>query len=672
MAVKETKLTLENLNILQEEIKFNYDKVLEEFLKGNLEPLKEFLKGLEKIQAKGFDISKVMKTVKDDLIGWGEVLEANFQDTTKIQEGIKAIDETNKNILRTEENKKKVLETQKKLYADVKRALDGLLKTHQEIYKTSHDMQLEGNITWREFTKLYEEAYTAARKLNDEVGKQLFTAKEMIGVQEKLITQGWKGLDATTLSQVTSAVTLMTKTMGNVDDRLVKAFEGSYKQFGESTSTFLISLGDRLNNFSDSLGVTVGMLQGVVAEMMSSNTFLARNNMQAQLRANESLMQATALVAGVGIETTNFINQLASIAQFGTAEEMSGLFQAGALLQDFSTGEFQAQLQRQEYFPAAEDLISSIHKTLNGMGEGYLRNQYMKTIGTAFGLSQDDLLEIMTHGGDLTELTSKIEKQLEESDKSMQEEIKGLKVAIVDQVEAWWQNTSMSEHLGKFMNDNGLYGLAGIIKTPLLYIAAKVKQIADQKVLGLSDKLSVTDTTSKAAGGTSVFAPVGKGSRLAKIGGGLLIAEGGNIAGSAIQQSNILPSTAAQYTGGAVQTLAGIGGGILAGSAFGVPGMIVGGLAGGAYGLYNAHKDSAKRKEADAIAKEERIKAEKAAAYGQTSTTTNDPVVALLQEISNTTKAGFTGVIGTSQENLKYTMSVDLRDFASTGGVGKK
>ncbi|MCK9517370.1 MAG: hypothetical protein M0Q87_15205, partial [Ottowia sp.] len=572
---------------------------------GKVDELQKFL---EKIAKSGADANKIVGSILNNTVKLHDQYKTiTNKDLPEYVKAIKALGDFIDNNTKKIEKQKKVQESINKALGVSQKYLENMVKSNKEIYETSHKMQLEGNVTWKEFTKMYDNAYKSARDMNREIGKQLFTARELVGVQEKLITQGWKGLDATTLGNVTASMALLTRTMGNVDDRLIKAFEGSYKQFGDSTGYFIERLGDRLNNFSDSFGMTVGMLQGAVAEMMSSNTFLARNNMQAQLRANESLMQATALISQVGIETTGFMNVLSRTAQYGTAEQMGGIFQTGALLQDFSSGDFQSKLRGQDYAGATQDLIGSIYQTLNSMEEGYLRNQYMQMIGQGFGLSQDDLLEIMTHGGQLDEYAIEIQEKLAESQGSMEQELKDLHMDLKQRFDNWWENSGISQGIGKVLNETGLYGL-----TPAMFVMqGKLNTIISNQFAGLTGK----GTPSAGGGILNTIAGSFKDSKgnpltgmqgLGRMAGGLGIAGVTNVGGHALQ-TNTSISDAGAHTGAALlNILGGVGGGVLAGSAFGAPGMIAGGIIGGVAGITNTIVGANERKKLKEAQEDER------------------------------------------------------------------
>ena len=104
-------------------------------------------------------------------------------------------------------------------------------KEAQDIYKISHEMQLTSNMTWKEFSKNYSEAYDMARKMNTETGKQLHSAKEIIEMQNTLLKDGWKGLDPSTLTNIAGATRLMVTTLGTFPAELSTAFQNGFRQF---------------------------------------------------------------------------------------------------------------------------------------------------------------------------------------------------------------------------------------------------------------------------------------------------------------------------------------------------------------------------------------------------------------------------------------------------------
>lgn len=669
---KPNKTKIKNLKELDitQTISVTYGGVVDGLLDHkDLTNLEKYLAGMKEMAKTGKDISKPMEELKNNIHKFKEDMIAAGIPVGHLERALERINNTQEEITTWTERQAKLQETIKKTLDSTSKVLDKIVKSNQEIYQTSHKMQLEGNITWRQFRQLYDQAYESARKLNKEVSdhytKSLFSAKELVGVQEKLITQGFKGLDTTTLTEVSASMALLFRTMGNVDDRLVKAFEGSYKQFGDQTGIFIKDLGDRLNNFSNSFGMTVGMLQGTISEMMSSNTFLARNNMQAQLRANESLMQAAALVSQIGIETTGFVTALARVTQFGTADQMADLFQTGALLEGFSTMGFQQKMQGQDYAGATEDLISAIYRTLSGMPEhDYLRNQYMQMIGSGFGLSQDDLLEIMTHGGDIAEYSLAIQEKLAESQGSMEKELKDFHMSVVDRLENFWESSRTAQYLGKFMNEYGLYGINGmmklvnidlgiIIRNQLMQMKAGVGKDIAGKAAGGATKLNagfdpVTMTGagagSKATGGAGTFSNIKPG----YVAGGYLGYQASQNLSSSIMRNQNFESESARYGGGALGVLGGAASGALMGFGLGGGpwGAAAGAIIGGGMALSNAFNEGSERKAQDRLIEDQRrIQSRQ---NQRTASQTQDPVIYRLDKIADTAEK----ILGTVDDGL--------------------
>lgn len=669
MAKKNTGVaeTVKDLNVAMGQTVVDTRAIMEDLDRGSNKVLLETLTSLTKISGKVADVNAItedlLKTIKNTY--------KDVQQFPQLQEalnlGIKTFLDHNKKITAERERQAKLEANTLKFAKEVGKAMDHIVKSNQEIYQTSHKMQLEGNVTWKEFTNLYNKAYQSARQLNNEIGKQLFTAGEMVKVQEKLITQGFKGLDATTLSSVTGSVSMLVRTMGDVDDRLLKAFEGSYKMFSDSTGIFIKSLGDRLNTFSDSFGMTVQMLQGTVAEMMSANTFLARNNMQAQLRASESLMQAAALTTEIGIASPNFINQLAKTSQFGTASQMSGLFQTGALLQGFSTTDFQSKMLDRDYFGATKDLTSSIYNTLSSMEPGYLKNEYMQRIGEGFGLSQDDILNIMTHGENLDEYSLEIQEKLAETQNSMEEELTDLHMTLKEQLTNLWENSGIAQGIGRLMNETGLYGLLPSVTV----IAAGVTKLAFKDTIsnftGMLKSGGVGGTISSLAG--KAGGAVSSLPAIAKLGLGGAAGIGGHMLGDSIQQNLQTNDVLANVGGG----LAKVGGLTAMGASIGsvifpgigtAVGAGIGALAGIADTVIGGIKRSRAQEELALQEKDNRINAERAR-LGQAGVS---PEVDAINSLNNTVKAFHKNVTNNQINEQSLSITLNTRDIVHTGG----
>jgi hypothetical protein len=223
------------------------------------------------------------------------------------------------------------------LLGDGNKLLQKAIANNAELFKISHNMQLESNVTWKNYTKLYNEAYKSVGEANREIGQSVHNVKDLVSVQNQLLGAGWKNIDTKTLTSVSTSVMGLQRTLGKLDARLITAFENSYRIFGDSTDMFVTAIGNRLNAFSNTFGIQIGMLRDAVVNMADANNFIHRSNMQANLRANESLIKAAALSGAIGLTSTTFLSSLAKTTQFGTMEEMSQIYQGGALLQGFDT-----------------------------------------------------------------------------------------------------------------------------------------------------------------------------------------------------------------------------------------------------------------------------------------------------------------------------------------------
>ena len=553
-----------------------------------------------------------------------------------------------KDILKIQENQKNAAKVLgKELKINVSKALDSIIKKNQEIYNISHKMQLESNMTWRQYTQLYNQTYEAARVMNKEIGKQLINVKDLVETQNLMLGNGWRGMTVGQLGSLSTQINLMAKTLGEFPQNLNTAFQMSFRQFGDTTFEFVNSLGNRLNAFSDTFGITVQTLTNNVVDMMAANSFLTRNNMQAQIRANESLIRATALSSQVGILTTNFINQLSKTAQFGTASQMSSLYQAGAYLQDFSTYDFQQQLIGQDYEGATSSLISSIYETLSGMEAGYLKNEYMAQIGAGFGLSQEDLLQIMTNGNNLSEYSATIQEKLVDVNKSMEEELKDLKVALIDQLSNLWQNSGISQGLGSLLNNLGLYGISGQLKTIITLMGLSYQWKSGTTV---GQSLLSTLGVGAASGGPSASGWLGNKSLMigglgvsnaARLGmglGGAGLAIGSNMLG----RSMIEDPSKNSGLGWASNIGGGLLGGALTGGAIGgLGGAAIGGIVGAVGGIFNSASASKERKTAIQEA-EDAARARRAEQRSQT-VSTGDPVVDAINKQTEVLRQVFKG-----------------------------
>lgn len=587
-----------------------------------------------KITQESYD--KIVLSLKSAIKNQKEFNEAveHFNDLLYFSENVDV------NLLNNLQKKKELKEKEVKLQGDLIKLVKELgveykklVSYNQDIYKISHDLQLESNITWKQFSQIYSEAYKNARLMNDQIGKSLHTSKELIATVSQLSKDGWKDIDSSTLVNISSSVLTLTRTLGVFPAELNDTFRQAYRQFGDNTDRFITILGDRLNAFSKTFGISVGMLSSVVAEMSEATSFLLRNNMEAQLKANASIMQATALAGRVGLTSGTFIADLAQTAQLGTAEQMAKIYQGGALLQGFNTDVFREQLRAQNYDEAIKGLFASISQTINATQEPYLRAEYIQRIGGAFGLSQDDLLRIATHGDRLEEYDQDLKDKLLKSTDSMLEELKDYKVAWADRWDAWLSNTGLSEIIGKTYNELGLYGLGdkltqltNITKSILAVISMpKLKDGIfgqDANAMGVLQKLYGVDTNRAA---------IGKG--LGTVAGLGIAAYSNYKIGSNL--SNPYASQSDRVSTGILGTLASAGGGALTGGQFGgVPGAIIGGVIGAGVGIANSVISDSKRREAITAINKDMEETRLSRTRQQVAST--NPIINAIEDLKNT------------------------------------
>lgn len=583
-----------------DEIQLQLDRVKEiyEVDKDRLEVYEKLLK-----------VAKIYASDKKQII---ELLEKEYKQTKKTVDYQEKINRLTKQYA-------------KQLRVDAGRALDDVIKKNKEIFEISHDIQLQGNMTWRQYTELFGQAYDTARKMNSELNKQLFTSGEIVKTQNAMLAAGWRNIDTAQLTSLSAQASLLTRTLGQFPVELQHAFQMSFRQFGSQTDRFMNMLGNSLNTFSNTFGITVNMLTQTVSTMMASNTFLARNNMNAQIAANQSLMQALALSTQVGINTSSFITNLANTAQFGTASQMANMYQAGSYLQGFNTSQFQEMMIDQDYMGATQSLISSIYSTLGGMEPGYLRNEYMARIGQGFGLSQDDILQIMTNGNNLQAYSIDVQSKLLQVNNSMEDEIRGLRMTIEQQLQNWWTNSQFSEAVGSILQDTGLYGIKGMIGVTNSLLAAQLALNMPFNKAGQSVASIVGPKVGGFLGAKSTIGGVTQSnmSRLTRGAAGVGLGIGSNVIGYNMIANNTSNNGMTNFLGGAANVLGGAAGGALAGSAFGIPGAIVGAIAGGIIGGFNTAAASQEKKsrmeELDAQARQARRQAQ--------VVQTGDPVV---------------------------------------------
>jgi len=598
-------------------------KTADAFEKGILDTVKENVKDEEKrLSVYKYLLDYIKKQNKGHEVGLKLTEEAIKKSEELMELGIK------KNKLQSGLNA---------LYKDGNKLLQKAIENNAELFRISHEMQLESNVTWKNYTKLYNEAYKSVREANREIGQSVHNVKDLVSVQNQLLGAGWKNIDTKTLTGVSTSVMGLQRTLGKLDARLITAFENSYRIFGDSTDMFVTAIGNRLNAFSNTFGVQVALLQGAVVDMSDANNFIHRSNMQANLRANESLIKAAALSGAIGLTSTTFLSSLAKTAQFGTMEEMSQIYQGGALLQGFDTGKFQEQMIGGQYEDATRQLLGSIHETLSGIDDHYLRAEYMSRLSSTFGLSKDELARIATHGDKLGEYSADLQDKLLGVNTSMEDELKDLKMSLADRIENATQNFWGSQVAGAAMQELGLYGLSGTLNSILNWVRIiAIKPATDKLIGGLGGTQGIMAGLAQPSAAFNI-------SKGAALGIGALGLGASQLAGTAIQQSSLIKDDSlANWLGGGVSALGGAASGMMMGSAFGIPGIAVGGLIGAGIGIANAIQGAEGRQ-----GKLDELEASRKKARDTTLTTpaTNEPL---------TTRAFFEGVnkIVNSQEGV--------------------
>lgn len=658
--------SVQELSIVRQDV--NLNKIKNALLNNDTSELEKQLAIISKLSEKEVDRRAINKDIYKFIEEQNKLIkQTTNKDSPTHLAALKRIRTVNNEITGQLDKQAALLKRGKNLYDAIGKSLDYIVKQNQEIYKTSHAMQLEGNITWRQFRQLYDGAYQSARQLNAEIGKQLYTAKELVATQEKMISTGWKGLSPESLVNVTNSMALLQRTLGDLDARLVNAFQISYNQFGAQTDLFITKMGNNLNAFSNSFGLSVATLQGAVAEMLDVNTFIARNNLEAQISANTSFMQAAALSSGLNMQNINFMGQLGRTSEFGTMSELADIYSSGAILSGFDTSSFISGLQSGEYFDQSKNLITSIRDTLGGMEDNrLLRNEYMRMLQSGFGLSQGDLIAIMNAGDNIDELEKQINEKLLNSTNSMVDELKDLHMTVADQIENFWANSRTSQALGGIMNELGLYGINGMLK---IITGILVADKAGGLLKGLTGNMlggSGVMANMGIAGGTQVPYFGGliggnlTGAQAMGLGlGGLAVGAMGKQLGTSIQTN---PNASnADAVGGAILNALGqtAGGAMMGGAIGGIPGAIIGGAIGLGKGIFDASQADKQRQNAleelDAQSRRD-IRASQVASTG-------DPVI-------DTLNNGFSNVVnaitGEGEKTRTLTTVVDLIDKGST------
>lgn len=561
----------------------------------------------------------------------------------------------------------KALDSQKKAYKEIVGIVKDLYKYSEEIYKISHELQLQGNLTWKEYSKYYHETFESARDINTELSKSIFNSKQLLNIQKEMIGQGWKGLSAANISSLSSSIALMQKTLGAFPIELQTAFQKSYRIFGDQTSSYIEDMGDRLNTLQTTFGSSIAMMTTLISQMTSSNNFITRTNYEMAVKANESLLAAAALSAEVGLTSTNFLAQLSGVAQFGTATEQASIYSGGALLQGFNTQQFMAQLQSQQYNEATQSLFSSIAQTMEGLGDNQLlRAEYMKQIQAAFGLSRDDILQITMGGDKLGELSNTIANKLASSEKSMVDELKGLNVSMSERFENWWLNTRFSETFSKVSQDIGMYGMGAKLDSIRLILLGMYSLSAKEAGVGMLDPLKglfiksptqATATTANAAnlGGLTSFG------KFASVAGGAALGTATNIYGH-----NLIAQDKSQVGGWLANTLGGTAGGALMGAPFGLVGAGVGAGIGLTTGIINSIiAESSRQSALDAYEKNmrERRRQERLAedrAMLSQRVETGNPVVDAINEMGDRVVGAIVGE-GKATRDMQFTSDMIRR-----------
>jgi len=649
------------------------------------EDFKKVIAQISKIYQVEEDRLKVIEKINDVYLDYLNLTKDSKKEESEVYRILKdQLDNLNESL----EVKKQITQQSEKygkVLTDVAdKALTKILQQNQEIFKTAKDLQLQSNLTWKQYTEIYEGAFQATRQLNKEVGQSIANAREMIETQNFLLQGGFRGINLADVTNMSASALMLTRTLGDFPNELLITFQRSYRQFGSQNDEFITQMGNRLNAFSNTFGVQVSMLTQTVASMSAENAFLFRNNMAARTRADESLMRAAALSGAMNLSSAAFISDLASTSQFGTMQEMAGIFQGGALLQGFDTRQFQQMMIGGQADSAIEMLFSSIGQTIGSIEDQYLRAEYMQQIGGAFGLSRDDILDITSNSGNLEKIMEELRDKTIDVDDSMLDELSGLKMSLVDRAENWWVSTKSSEGISKVLQDLGLVGVSGSLKyisTVLTTIAGKQFNVGSLvgnmltggggggvlggfQGLGNLDggKLTLANapwTSGTAAKGMSGMARLGLGA------GGAALGIGSNIAGRSIQMNTNMSNTSANVLGGATNVLGGVFGGAMLGQAL-IPVPLVGAAIGAGVGAIaggiNTYIGAQERKSAMQEMEDQQRQA--ARNRLQASSQTGDPVV----DAINNMNANLTTVLnGNFSESIKMSFVLDTANRTSAG-----
>jgi hypothetical protein len=306
-----------------------------------------------------------------------------------------------------------------------------------------------------------------------------------------------------------------------------------------------------------------------------------------------------------------------------------------------------------DYEGATEQLLRSIYGTLNNIDDHYLRAEYMQQIGSAFGLSRDELKVIATSGVNLDEYSAQMQEKLFGVNTSMKDELTDLRVNLVDRVQNAIQNSWASEQLGSALQELGLYGLEGYMVKVLNWLRVIGTQALTKNITGALGKSGGTALGVAGAGnasqvGSSNTALLAGAGRVALGAGGLAVGIGTNQWGSSMISN---PERSADW-GGAINTIGGsIGGAMLGGAITGGPvGALVGGLAGLGYGIYNTVQAN-KERESALQELEDQERASRRANAASTFVNYGDPVV---NAINAQTQALVEIISGNHEENKTF------------------
>ena len=194
--------------------------------------------------------------------------------------------------------------------------------------------------------------------------------------------------------------------------------------------------------------------------------------------------------------------------------------------------------------------------------------------------------------GDLGAYEEDMQEKLLDVNNSMKDEVRELRISVVDTVKNWWNNTAMVQGFGRVMNELGLHGVSGQLKG---IQATLISMMAQNKAGGILGGLKGSNRCGNMMGPLPGGA---KGINAPMLGLGALGFAGSQALGSSIQQNQNLSSGVAN-TGG---FLTNVGGGAAAGALMGSAVPLIGTSGGSscrrAMGLFNSIKGMNDRKTA--------------------------------------------------------------------------